>query len=50
VIDPDTAAVAAEIEAMDGWAYSLAVHPDGGDVAVGGERGNVTRVRLPPEQ
>ena len=47
VVDPDTAAVIAQIEAIDGWAYSLAVHPDGKEIAVGGERGQLTRVRLP---
>jgi WD40 repeat protein len=41
VIDPDTVEIIADLPAIDGWAYSLAVLPDGNHIVVGGEGGQV---------
>lgn len=50
VIDPDTVAVVATLDALDGWAYSLAVPPADGSgvltVAVAGLDGRVEAVRV----
>ena len=45
-VDFETAAVAVETAALEGLAYSIAVHPESGDCAVGGERGQLLRVAL----
>ncbi len=47
VIDPDTVKIVADIPAIDGWAYSLAVHPDGKQLVVGGENESLKQVVLP---
>ena len=47
LIDPDTVEVVADLPAIDGWAYALAVHPDGRQVVVGGENAAIKRVVLP---
>ena len=39
VIDPDTAQVREKMLANKGWAYSVAVHPDGDQILVGGASG-----------
>jgi WD40 repeat protein len=46
-IDVETAAVVSAHPVIDGWAYSLAVHPDGQDAVAAGEDGQILRVRLP---
>jgi WD40 repeat protein len=45
LIDPDTVEVTDDIPAVDGWAYSLAVHPTDG-ILVGGSDGQLRRVRI----
>ena len=44
VVDPDSAAVTRDMPALDGWAYSLAVHPTDGSVLVGGRDAQLRRV------
>ncbi len=44
IIDADTAAIVQETSVFDGWAYSLAVHPDGKDLLAGGREGQLKRV------
>ena len=46
VIDPDTAEVVQDTPAIDGWAYSLAVHPEGKRVAIGGQSGALRSLKL----
>lgn len=43
-VDPDSVEVTSEIHALNGWAYSLAVHPTDGSVVVGGQNGQVRRI------
>ena len=43
-IDPDTAAITDEHPAIDGWAYSLAVHPLDGSLLAGGQNGKLRRI------
>ncbi|MDD9975737.1 MAG: hypothetical protein OXU27_17130, partial [Candidatus Poribacteria bacterium] len=43
-VDPDSVEVTGEIHALNGWAYSLAVHPTDGSVVVGGQNGQVRRI------
>ncbi len=47
VLDPDTGEVVQELAAVNGWAHSLAVHPRGRSVLVGGSDGQLTAVELP---
>ena len=44
LVDPDSVEVTDEIHALNGWAYSLAVHPTDGSVVVGGSNAQVRRV------
>ncbi|MCP3694450.1 MAG: hypothetical protein GY917_19770 [Planctomycetaceae bacterium] len=44
VIDPETVKVMHELPAVEGWAYSLAVHPTDGSLLVGGQNGQLRRV------
>ena len=44
IVDPDSVEVTDEIHAIDGWAYSLAVHPTDGSIVVGGQNGQVKRI------
>ncbi|MCP4816985.1 MAG: hypothetical protein GY888_31100, partial [Planctomycetaceae bacterium] len=44
VIDPETVKVMQELPAVEGWAYSLAVHPSDGSLVVGGQNGQLRRV------
>ena len=44
LVDPDSVAVTGEIPALDGWAYSLAVHPTDGSVVIGGPNAQVKRI------
>lgn len=39
VVDPDTVKVTHDLAALEGWAYSLAVHPTDGSILVGGQSG-----------
>ena len=43
-IDPDSVEVTNEIHALNGWAYSLAVHPTDGSVVVGGQNAQLRRI------
>ena len=43
-VDPDSVEVTSEIHALNGWAYSLAVHPTDGSVVVGGQNAQVRRI------
>ena len=36
LVDPDSVEVTGEIPALNGWAYSLVVHPTDGSIVVGG--------------
>ena len=44
LVDPDSVEVTDEIQVLNGWAYSLAVHPTDGSVVVGGSNAQVRRV------
>ena len=48
VIDPDTVELVQDLTAIEGWAYSLAVHPSRAELAVGG-RGGALAAALPAE-
>ena len=45
-IDPETVAVTDLAEHLDGWAYAVAVLPDGHSAILGGERGQLRRVPI----
>lgn len=44
VVDSDEVKVTQTIQAIDGWAYSVAVHPTDGSIAVAGSHGKLCRV------
>ncbi len=44
IIDPDSVEVTNEIPALNGWAYSLTVHPTDGSIVIGGPNAQVKRV------
>lgn len=44
IIDPDLVEVTDEIPALNGWAYSLTVHPTDGSIVIGGPNAQVKRV------
>ncbi|MCE2402466.1 hypothetical protein J4G08_16480 [Candidatus Poribacteria bacterium] len=44
IIDPDLVEVTDEIPALNGWAYSLTVHPTDGSIVIGGANGQVLRI------
>ncbi|MEM9587565.1 MAG: WD40 repeat domain-containing protein [Planctomycetota bacterium] len=46
VIDPLSVVVTKEVQAIRGWAYALAIHPDSGVAVVGGVEGQLRRVSL----
>lgn len=46
VVDPETVAVTKTLPAIDGWAYSIAVHPADHSVLVGGSKGQMKRIVL----
>ena len=46
LVDPDSVEVTGEIHVLNGWAYSLAVHPADGSVVVGGPNAQVRRIML----
>ena len=43
-VDPDSVKVTSEIHALNGWVYSLAVHPTDDSVVVGGQNAQVRRI------
>jgi WD40 repeat protein len=45
-IDPDTVEVLDDRPVLDGWAYSLAVHPGGRQILVGGQGGDLKAVDI----
>lgn len=47
-IDPDTVEVLEDRPVLGGWAYSLAVHPDGRHALVGGQGGELRVVPIAP--
>jgi WD40 repeat protein len=47
VVDPVSVKVTHDIPALEGWAYSLAVHPTDGSILVGGQDGRVRRLARP---
>lgn len=47
IVDPDTVEIVADLPALDGWAYSLAVTRDGKHAIVAGEQSQVVVVDLP---
>ena len=44
LVDPVEVKVTKDLPAVEGWAYSLAVHPDDGSVVVGGSDGRLRRI------
>ena len=46
LVDPDSVEVTGEIHALNGWAYSLAVHPMDGSIVIGGPNAQVRRIML----
>lgn len=46
LIDPDTVEVIKRYPAIDGWAYTLAVHPTDRSLVVGGVNGTLNRIDL----
>lgn len=44
LVDPDSVEVTGEIHALNGWAYSLAVHPTDGSIVVGGPNAQIRRI------
>lgn len=46
VVDPDTVEIVQNSPGIAGWAYSVAVHPDGKSAVIAGADGAVKRVRL----
>lgn len=44
VVDPVEVTVTQDLPAIDGWAYTIAVHPSDSSVAVGGTDGQIRRV------
>lgn len=48
IIDPMTVEVTSKIPAINGWVYSLIVHPNDGNIIVGGQNGQIRRIN--PDQ
>ena len=46
VVDPVTVQVVKVLQAIEGWAYSMSVHPKGGAVVVGGEKGLLGKLKV----
>lgn len=44
LVDPDSVEVIGEIQALNDWAYALAVHPTDGSIVVGGPNAQVRRI------
>ena len=47
IINPDTTAHEQTLPAIEGWAYSLAIHPGGREIVVAGQHGAIKRIELP---
>lgn len=47
IVDFNEVKVLHSLEAIDGWAYTLGVHPNDGSVVVGGSKGQLRRIELP---
>jgi WD40 repeat protein len=47
VIDPDSVQVLHDLPALGDWAYSVAVHPESGELLVGGPGGQLKRLTAP---
>ncbi len=50
LIDPEKVEVTQDIPALDGWAYSIAVHPTDGRIVVGGVAAGLRRIRIQTDQ
>ena len=48
VIDTENVKITREIPVVQGWAYAVAVHPDGAGVALGGSNGRLCRLEWNP--
>ena len=46
IVELNTARVIADVPAVEGWAYSIALAPDGASLLVGGERGQLKSLPL----
>ena len=46
LVDPDSVEVTDEIHALNGWAYSLAVHPTNSSIVIGGPNAQIRRIML----
>ena len=46
MIDPDSVEITDEIIGIDGWGYSLDIHPTDSSIVIGGENGQIKRVLL----
>ncbi|RKU31541.1 hypothetical protein C6497_01720 [Candidatus Poribacteria bacterium] len=46
MIDPDSVEITDEILGIDGWAYSLNIHPTDNSIAIGGENGQIKRIAI----
>ena len=46
LVDPDSVEVTDEIHALNGWAYSLAVHPTDSSIVIGGPNAQIRRIML----
>lgn len=44
MIDPDSVEITDEIVGIEGWAYSLNIHPTDSSIAIGGENGQIKRI------
>jgi len=49
-IDANNVTVTGSYPAIDGWAYTVAVHPDDGSVVVAGTGGQIRRLELPGQR
>lgn len=46
MIDPDSVEITDEILGIDGWGYSLNIHPTDSSIVIGGENGQIKRILL----
>lgn len=44
MIDPDSVEITDEILGIDGWGYSLNIHPTDSSIVIGGEKGQIKRI------
>jgi WD40 repeat protein len=47
LIDPETVEVIGDVQALSGWAYTIAVHPTDGTIVVAGSDGVIQRIAFP---